>query len=75
MIFESRADISKIRYFGNNRSKNLKYAPPKIKSDNDIVFVSGIPKDKALWLLKKACHDVSNFHPEYMEKAAKWSDD
>ena len=41
---------------------------PRIKSDNDIVFVSDIPKDKALQLLKKACHDVSNFHPEYMEK-------
>lgn len=48
---------------------------PKIKLDDDIVFVSGIPKDKALQLLKKACHDVSNFHPEYMEKAIKWSDD
>lgn len=57
------------------KNKNLKSAPPKIKSDNDIVFVGGIPKDKALWLLKKACHDVSNFHPEYIEKAAKWSDD
>ena len=48
---------------------------PKIKSDNDIVFVSDIPKDKAMWLLKKACHDVSNFYPEYMEKAVKLSDD
>ena len=48
---------------------------PKIKSDDDIVFVSSIPKDKALQLLKRACHDVSNFHPEYMEKAVKWSDD
>ena len=48
---------------------------PKIKSDDDIVFVNGIPKDKALQLLKRACHDVSNFHPEYMEKAIKWSDD
>lgn len=48
---------------------------PKIKSDDDIVFVSGISKDKALHLLKRACHDVSNFHPEYMEKAVKWSDD
>ena len=48
---------------------------PKIKSDDDLVFVNGIPKDKALQLLKRACHDVSNFHPEYMEKAVKWSDD
>ena len=48
---------------------------PKINSDGDIVFVSDIPKDKALQLLKRACHDVSNFHPEYMEKAVKWSDD
>ena len=48
---------------------------PEIKSDDDIVFVSGISKDKALKLLKRACHDVSNFHPEYMEKAVKWSDD
>lgn len=106
MIFKSRADTSKIRYFGN-RAKNVKSALlkqlepvkavvneklksralknafnaigqaafPKIKLDNDIVFVSGIPKDKAIWLLKKARHDVSNFHPEYMEKAVKWSDD
>jgi len=48
---------------------------PEIKTDDDIVFVSDIPKEKALKLLKKACHDVSNFHPEYMEKAVKWSDD
>ena len=48
---------------------------PKISSDDDIVFVSDIPKDKALQLLKRACHDVSNFHPEYMNKAIKWSDD
>ena len=48
---------------------------PDIKSDDDIMFVSDIPKEKALKLLKKACHDVSNFHPEYMEKAVKWSDD
>lgn len=48
---------------------------PKIKSDDDIVFISDIPKDKALQLLKRACHDVNNFHPEYMEKAIKWSDD
>lgn len=106
MIFESRADTSKIQYFGN-RAKNVKSAFPKqlmlvkatvneklksralkktfnarkqdafskIKPNNDIVFVSGIPKDKAMWLLKKACHDVSNFYPEYMEKAVKWSDD
>ena len=48
---------------------------PRIKSDNDIVFVSDIPKDKAMRLLKSACHDVSNFHPEYMEKVVKWGDD
>ena len=48
---------------------------PDMKSDDDIVFVNDIPKDKALQLLKKACHDVSNFNPEYMEKAVKWSDD
>jgi hypothetical protein len=48
---------------------------PEIKSDDDIMFVSDIPKEKALKLLKKACHDVSNFHPEYMEKAVKLSDD
>ena len=48
---------------------------PKIKSDDDIMFVSGIPKDKALRLMKRACHDVNNFHPEYMEKSVKWSDD
>ena len=48
---------------------------PKVKSDDDIVFVSDIPKDKALQLLKRACHDVNNFHPEYMEKAVRWSDD
>ena len=29
MIFESRVDISKIWYFGNNRANNLKLAPPK----------------------------------------------
>lgn len=29
MIFESRIDISKIWYFGNNRAKDLKLAPPK----------------------------------------------
>lgn len=44
MIFESRADISKIRYFGNNRSKNLKYAPPKIKSDT--VKLDSINEDR-----------------------------
>ena len=48
---------------------------PKIKSDDDIMFVSGIPKDKALRLMKRACNDVNNFHPEYMEKSVKWSDD
>ena len=48
---------------------------PKIKSDDDIVFVNSIPKDKALQLLKRACHDVINFHPEYMEKAVRLSDD
>ena len=48
---------------------------PKIKTDNDIVFVSDISKDKALQLLKSTCHDVNNFHPEYMEKAIKWSND
>ena len=29
MIFESRVDISKIWYFGNNRANNLKLVPPK----------------------------------------------
>ena len=29
MIFESRIDISKIWYFGNNRAKDLKLSPPK----------------------------------------------
>ena len=29
MIFESRVDISKLWYFGNNRANNLKLAPPK----------------------------------------------
>ena len=48
---------------------------PKISSDDDIVFVKDIPKDKALQLLKRAYHDVSNFHPEYMNKAIKWSND
>ena len=31
MVFESRADISKIWYFGNDRAKNVKSAPPTIK--------------------------------------------
>ena len=48
---------------------------PDIKLDDDIMFVSDIPKEKALNFLKRACHNVSNFHPEYMEKAVKWSDD
>ena len=48
---------------------------PEIKSDDDIMLVRDIPKEKALQLLKRALHDVSNFHPEYMDKALRWSND
>lgn len=63
----------KFRQVKKNFKKKGMKAFPSIKSDNDIVFVRDIPKDKALHLMK-ACHDVSNFHPEYMKKALKWSD-
>lgn len=45
---------------------------PEIKSNDEIVFVSGIPKDKALQLLKRACHDVSNFHESLNEDGAQY---
>lgn len=66
---------TKFRQLRKNFKKHGQEVFPKINSDDDIVFVSGIPKDKALKLLKRACHDVSNFHPEYMEKAVRWSND
>ena len=72
---ESLNEKKKFRQMKKDFKKHGQSVFPEIKSDNDIVFVNNIPKDKALYLLRRACHDVSNFHPDYMEKGIKWSDD